>query len=388
MKKKVYLDHAATTPVDPRVQKAMEPYLSDKFGNTMSLHHFGQEAKIVLDESRRTVAGIIGAKPEEIIFTGSATESNNFALKGTVFANEGRGKHIIISAIEHPCIMESAKWLEKRGFEITRIGVDRYGMVDPLDIEKEIRKDTVLVSVIHASNEIGTIQPVFEIGAICKNKGVRFHTDATQTLGKIPINVNEMNVDMITASAHKMYGPKGVGFLFLKRGLKIDPLLHGGGQESNMRSSTVNVSGIAGFAKACEISSIEMNKENERISRFRDKIIEGVLKIQDSNLNGHPEKRISNNANFWFSFIEGESLIIRLDMMGVAVSTGSACSSNKLQPSHVLLATGIEPHQAHGSLRVSLGRWTTEEDVDYFLEVLPQSIDQLRKISPFGRNKK
>ncbi len=379
------MDNAATTRVDPRVVEAMQSYFSDKFGNTMSLHHFGQEAKVALDDSRRTVAGMIGSKPEEIIFTGSATESNNFALKGVAFANTERGKHIIISAIEHPCIMESARWLEKRGFKITRIGVDRFGSVNPDDISKAIRDDTVLVSIIHASNEIGTIQPISEIGAVCKKRGVYFHTDSTQILGKNPINVKELNVDMLTASAHKMYGPKGVGFLFLKRGIKIDPLLHGGGQESNMRSSTVNIPGIIGFAKACEISLNEMKKENERVTRLRDRLKEEVLKIDDSELNGHPEKRLANNLNVRFSFIEGESLVIRLDMEGVAVSTGSACSSNKLQPSHILLAMGIKPQEAHGSLRISLGRWTTDKEVDRFIEILTETIKKLRAISPFGR---
>ncbi len=379
------MDNAATTRMNPEVKKAMEPYFSDKFGNTMSLHHFGQEAKVALDDSRRTVAGMIGSKSEEIIFTGSATESNNFVLKGVAFANAERGKHIIISAIEHPCIMESAKWLEKRGFEITRIGVDCFGSVNPDDISKAIRDDTILVSIIHASNEIGTIQPISEIGAVCKEKGVYFHTDSTQVLGKIPIDVEELNVDMLTASAHKMYGPKGVGVLFLKRGIKIDSLLHGGGQESNMRSSTVNIPGIVGFAKACEISLNEMEKENERVVRLRDRLKEEILKIDDSELNGHPEKRLANNLNVRFSFVEGESLVIRLDMEGVAVSTGSACSSNKLQPSHVLLATGIKPQEAHGSLRISLGRWTTDEEVDRFIEILPETIKKLRTISPFGR---
>ncbi len=385
MEKKIYMDNAATTRVDPRVVEAMNPYFSEKFGNTMSLHSFGQEAKTVLDRSRRAVAETIGAKAEEVIFTGSATESNNFALKGIAFANAEKGKHIIISAIEHPCIMESAAWLEKRGFRVTRIGVDRFGSVDPSDVADAIKDDTILVSIIHASNEIGTIQPIGEIGAICKERKVLFHTDATQTLGKIPIDVNELNVDMMTASAHKLYGPKGVGFLFVRRGIKIDPLLHGGGQESNLRSSTVNLPGIVGFAKACEISRDEMTSDNERIVGLRDKLISGIMEIDDVELNGHPEMRLANNINVRFFFVEGEALVIRLDMIGIAVSTGSACSSNKLQPSHVLMATGIKPQEAHGSLRISLGKWTTEEEVDHVLEVLPDTIEKLREISPFGK---
>ena len=377
------MDNAATTRVDPRVSTAMQPYFNNKFGNTTSLHSFGQEAKMALDESRKMIAGMIGSRVEEIIFTGSATESNNFVLKGIAFANASRGKHIIISAIEHPCIIESAAWLEKLGFDITRVSVDKFGLVDPSDIKDAIKKDTILVSVIHASNEIGTIQPISEIGAICREKGVYFHTDATQTLGKMPIDIRQLNVDMMTASAHKMYGPKGVGLLFLKRGVKIDPLLHGGGQESNMRSATLNIPGIVGFAKACEISLKEMGDDDKRISQLRDKLLNEIMKIEGVELNGHPEKRLSNNINVRFSCLEGESLVLQLDIFGIAVSTGSACSSHKLQPSHVLMATGIKQQEAHGSLRISLGKWTTEEEIDYFIKILPEAVEKLRKISPF-----
>jgi len=377
------MDNAATTRVDPRVSTAMQPYFNNKFGNTTSLHSFGQEAKMALDESRKMIAGMIGSRVEEIIFTGSATESNNFVLKGIAFANASRGKHIIISAIEHPCIIESAAWLEKLGFDITRVSVDKFGLVDPSDIKDAIKKDTILVSVIHASNEIGTIQPISEIGAICREKGVYFHTDATQTLGKMPIDIRQLNVDMMTASAHKMYGPKGVGLLFLKRGVKIDPLLHGGGQESNMRSATLNIPGIVGFAKACEISLKEMRDDDKRISQLRDKLLNEIMKIEGVELNGHPEKRLSNNINVRFSCLEGESLVLQLDIFGIAVSTGSACSSHKLQPSHVLMATGIKQQEAHGSLRISLGKWTTEEEIDYFIKILPEAVKKLRKISPF-----
>ena len=377
------MDNAATTRVDPRVSTAMQPYFNNKFGNTTSLHSFGQEAKMALDESRKMIAGMIGSRVEEIIFTGSATESNNFVLKGIAFANASRGKHIIISAIEHPCIIESAAWLEKLGFDITRVSVDKFGLVDPSDIKDAIKKDTILVSVIHASNEIGTIQPISEIGAICREKGVYFHTDATQTLGKMPIDIRQLNVDMMTASAHKMYGPKGVGLLFLKRGVKIDPLLHGGGQESNMRSATLNIPGIVGFAKACEISLKEMGDDDKRISQLRDKLLNEIMKIEGVELNGHPEKRLSNNINVRFSRLEGESLVLQLDIFGIAVSTGSACSSHKLQPSHVLMATGIKQQEAHGSLRISLGKWTTEEEIDYFIKILPEAVKKLRKISPF-----
>jgi len=385
-KRKIYLDYAATTPIDPRVLKVMIPYLKGEFGNTMSLHSFGQEAKITLEESREKVANLIGAEPNEIIFTSSATESNNLALKGIAFANKDRGKHIIISQIEHPCILESAKWLEKQGFKVTRLQVNKQGLVAPNDVKKAIRKDTILVSVIHANNEIGTIQPLEKIGKICKEKGVPFHTDAAQSMGKIPIDVEKMNIDLLTGSSHKMYGPKGAACLYIKRGVKIEPLLHGGGQEKGLRSSTVNTPTIIGFAKACEICKKEMKKESEKQVKLRDKIIKGIFdKIENSHLAGHSTKRLPNNVNVWFDFVEGESIVMQLDLLGIACSTGSACSSEKLEPSHVLLAIGLKPQQAHGSLRISLGRWTTEKDINYLLKVLPEIIKKLRKISPYGR---
>jgi len=383
--RKIYLDYAATTPADSRVVKAMSPYFKKKFGNTMSLHSFGQEAKQVLEKSRGTVSDLVGAKSNEIIFTGSATESNNLALKGVAFANRKKEKHIIISKIEHPCIMESANWLEIQGFKITRLSVDKYGLINLNNLKKAIRKDTILVSIIHASNEIGTIQPIAEIGKICKAKKIYFHTDCAQSLGKIAIDVNRMNIDLLTASSHKIYGPKGVGCLFVREGTKIDPLLHGGGQEMGLRSSTTNVAGIVGFAKACEICKKEMKKEGQRLIKLREKLIKKILKIKGSHLNGHPKKRLPNNINFWFSSIEGESLVIQLDLHGVACSTGSACSSAKLEPSHVLLAIGSKPQEAHGSLRISLGRWTKEKDIDYLIEVLPRIIKKLREISPFKK---
>ena len=386
MKNKIYLDYASTTPVDPRVVRAMVPYFSKNFANTMSLHGFGQDVKKSLDESRKIVANFIGAKTSEVIFTGSATESNNFALKGIAFANKDRGNHIIISSIEHPCIMESAAWLEKQGFEISRLKVDSHGLIDIKELKKIIKKETILVSIMHANNEIGTIQPIREIGKICKEKKVYFHTDAAQTLGKEVIDVHKMNIDLLTASAHKLYGPKGVGLLFVKEGTRIEPLLHGGGHEFGLRSSTCNVAGIVGFAKACEICGEFMKEENKRLKKLRDKLIAGILsKIDSSFLCGHPEKRLSNNANIAFSFVEGESLLIQLDFLGIAVSTGSACSSKKLTPSHVLTAIGLKPNQIQGSLRFTLGRWTREEEINYVLEVLPGVVEKLRKISPFKK---
>jgi len=389
---KIYLDYAATTPVDKRVIKAMIPYLAENFGNTMSLHSFGQEAKLAVENSRASLASIINANPNEIIFTSSATESNNTALKGVAFTK--KSGHIIISSIEHPCILESANWLEKKGFEITKLPVDKFGMVNPEEVKKSIKEDTILVSVIHASNEIGTIQPISDIGKICRDAGVYFHIDASQSFGKEPIDVEKMNIDLLTASSHKIYGPKGVGLLYIRNGVKIEPLLHGGGQENGMRGSTVNVAGIVGFAKATEIclpagrhGLKEMKKENKRLTSLRNKLIKEVLKIKNSRLNGHPIKRLANNANFSFDFVEGESLLMQLDMEGIACSTGSACSSFKLEPSHVLLATGLKPEQAHGSLRISLGRWTTKKDIEKITKVLPKIINKIRAISPFKDKK-
>ncbi len=384
MKNNIYLDYAATTPVDPRVLETMLPYFNDKFANSMSLHSFGQEAKKDLENSRGIVADLIGAKTSEIVFTSSATESNNSVLKGIAFANQKKGKHIIISSIEHSCIMESSKWLQEHGFEVTEIKVDQNGLIDPKLVLQAIKKETILVSIMHANNEIGTIQPIRKIGEICKSNNVYFHTDAAQSLGKEKINVQKMNIDLLTASAHKLYGPKGVGLLFVREGVKIDPLLHGGGHEFGLRGSTVNVAGIVGFAEACKICQEKMKEEDKEIKRLRNKLIQGILENnKEVVLNGHPERRLANNVNVAFSYIEGESLLMQLDILGIAVSTGSACSSKKLRPSHVLKSIGLKHHQIQGSLRISLGRWTKEEEIDYLIEVLPGIVEKLRKISPF-----
>jgi len=383
--KKIYMDYAATTPVDPRVFEAMKPYFTDNFGNTMSLYKLGREAKRALEESREKVASLMKAKTNNVIFTGSATESNNLALKGFVFANRKKGKHIITSSIEHHCILDAAHWLEKQGFEVTFLPVDKYGLIDLKKLENTIRKDTILVSIMHANNEVGTIEPIAEIGKICRNNDICFHTDAAQSFGKIPIDVNKMNIDMMTVNAHKMYGPKGVGVLFIRDGVKLEPILHGGGHEFGLRSSTVNVAGIVGFGAAVDIAKKEMNSEAKRLTKLRDKLIEGLLRIEDSHLNGHPTKRLPNNTNFWFAFIEGESLVLHLDMKGISGSTGSACSSESLEPSHVLTAIGLRPEQAHGSLRLTLGKYNKNEDIDYVLEVLPEIVENLRRISPFKK---
>jgi len=379
--KRIYLDYAATTPVDKRVLKEMLPYFSEEFGNSMSLHSFGQKSKLALENSRQILADIINANPNEIIFTGSATESDNMVLKGLAFVK--KSGHIIISSIEHPSVEESAKWLEKQGFEITKLSVDKFGFINLEELKKSIKENTILVSIIHASNEIGIIQEIAEIGKICKEKNVLFHTDASQSFGKEFIDVKKMNIDFLTASSHKIYGPKGVGLLFVKSGNKLTPLLHGGGQENGMRGSTVNVAGIVGFAKAAELCKKEMKKENKRQIILRNYLIKEILKIKNSYLNGDLKNRLANNANFRFDFIEGESLLMQLDMQGIACSTGSACSSFKLEPSHVLLATGLKPEQCHGSLRISLGRQTTKKDIEKVIKVLPKIINKIREISPF-----
>ena len=382
---RVYMDYAATTPVDPRVFKAMKPYFSEKYGNSVSLHKEGREAKEALEQSRKSIAAMMNAEPNELIFLSSATESTNMALKGIAFANRKKGKHIVTSKIEHHCVLEPARWLEKQGFEITRLPVDKFGFVDLTQLEKAIRKDTILVSIMHANNEIGTIQDVEKIGKICKEKGVYFHSDAAQSFGKIPIDTKKMNIDLLSISSHKMYGPNGVGGLYIRKGTKIEPLLHGGGHEFKKRSSTVNVAGIVGFAEATRIQKKEMASDAKNQTMLRDKLINELLKIEDAHLTGHPTKRLPNNASFWFAYIEGESLLMQLDINGVSASTGSACSSESLEASHVLLAIGLKPQEAHGSLRLSLGKYTTNEDVDYVLEVVPKSVERLRQISPFKK---
>lgn len=385
--KKIYLDYAASTPVDPRVIHAMFSHLKNNFGNSMSIHSFGRKANEALEKSRKMVASVINAYPEEIFFTSSATESNNLALKGVAFANKYHGKnHIITTKIEHDCILESGRWLSRQGFEVAFLSVDKYGLINLKELEKAIKKETVLVSVIHGNNEIGTIQDIEAIGKICRKNSIYFHTDTSQSFGKEPINAKKMNIDLLTASSHKMYGPKGAACLFVKKGIIIEPILHGGGHESGLRSSTSNIPTIAGFAKACEILKKEATKENKKLSNLRDILIDGILKnIPRTHLNGHPEKRLANNVNISFNGVEGESLMMELDFHGIAVSTGSACSSKTLTPSHVLTAIGLASQEAHGSLRISLGRWTTEEEIKYTVKTLIKAVRKLRKISPFTK---
>jgi len=382
-KKKIYLDYAATTPVDPEVERAMSPFFSEKFGNPASLHCFGREAKKALEDSRKTIAQEISSKPEEVIFTSSATESNNLALKGAALA--GRKKHILVSSVEHDCVLEASNWLKTQGFKIEKIPVNKNGLVDPEVVKRMVTDQTLVVSLMHANNEIGTIEPIKKVGEILKEKGVLFHVDAAQTFGRIKIDVNKKNIDLLTLSSHKIYGPKGVGALFVRKGVRLEPLLHGGGHEKGVRSSTPNVAGVVGFAQAVRVYRKKREEENKRLVKMRDRLIKEILKkIPHSFLNGHPEKRLPNNINFGFKFIEGESIVLELDDKGIAASTGSACASENLTPSHVLLAIGLKPEGAHGSLRLSLGRWTTEQEIDKVIEVLPQIVKKLRKISPFS----
>jgi cysteine desulfurase len=391
--KYIYLDNAATTPMDPRVIEEITKHFRETYGNSSSLHSVGQRAGQILLKSREIIASLINANRDDIFFTSSGTEADNIAIFGVAFKNKERGNHIITTSIEHHAVENPYKELEKRGFEITFLPVDKYGLINTEELENAITDKTILISVMFANNEIGTIEPVKEIGAVSKKHDVIFHTDAVQAFGKIPIDVNDMNIDLLSASAHKLYGPKGVGMLYIRnKGVKegwgkfIQPIMYGGGHERDMRPSTVNVPGIAGFAKAVELAKEEMAEEAKRQIKLRDKIINWVTKnIEDSYLNGHPIQRLPNNVNLGFKYIEGESIVLDLDMEGIATSTGSACSSESLDPSHVLLAIKLKPEEAHGSLRVSLGRFTTEEDVKYFLEKLPGVIERLRKMSPLKK---
>jgi len=396
--KRIYLDYAATTPTDPEVVKAMLPYFTDRLGNPSSIHSFGQEGKAAIEEARDRVANLIGAKSEEIVFTSGGTEADNFALKGVAFANEKRGNHIITTAIEHHAVIEACKFLEKRGFKVTYLPADRDGLVNPEDVKKAITDKTILISVMHANNEIGTIEPIKEIAKIIQeendrrqaisNKRIYFHSDAVQTTGYLPLDVDKLNVDLLSMSSHKLYGPKGVGALYIRKGTRIISFMHGGEQERRRRASTENVPGIVGFGRACEIVKDGMDEEAKRLTALRDRLIEGILeRIEAVRLNGHPTRRLPNNVNLSIEFVEGESMLLNLDLAGVAVSTGSACSSSALEPSHVLLAIGLSPEIAHGSLRFTLGRGTTEEDINYVLEILPNIVTKLRSMSPLYKDK-
>ncbi len=367
----------------------MSPYFTDAFGNPSSIHSYGQEAKGAIEEARVKVAELVGGRSEEIVFTSGGTEADNFALKGVAFANENKGNHIITSSVEHHAVMETCKFLERRGFSVTYLPVDAYGLVDPDDLRRALTDKTILVSVMHANNEIGTIEPVAEIARVAKEAGIYFHTDAVQTVGHIPVDVNELGVDLLSMSAHKLYGPKGVGALYIRKGTKLIPFMHGGDQERKRRASTENIPAIVGFGRAVELAQQEMNGEAERLTYLRDWLTKGILeRIDHTRLNGHPLKRLPNNVNISVDFVEGESMLLNLDLDGICASTGSACSSSSLEPSYVLLAMGLSHEQAHGSLRLTSGKWTTNEEVSRVLEVLPQIIAKLRAMSPLLKSHK
>ncbi len=381
--KRIYLDNAATTPVAKEVLEAMMPYFRERFGNASSLHSFGREARDAVENSREKICKKLNAKEHKIIFTSSGTEANNLALKGVAFANRERGKHIITTKIEHDCVLNACKWLEKNGFEVTYLNVDKEGFVDLNELENAIRDDTIIVSIMHGNNEIGTIADLKVVGEICRAKGVYFHSDACQSFCKVPIDLKQLPVDLLTINAHKIYGPKGVGALVIREGVKIDPLLHGGGHELGLRSGTENVPSIVGFAKAIDVIK---EKDVEHMKRLRDMLIEGFSIIEESWLNGpRGEKRLCNNVNFTFRFIEGESLLLYLDSKGIAASTGSACSTRAIEPSHVLTAIGLSPADAHGSLRFSVGKDNTEEEIKYVIDVVKEGVESLRKISPLAK---
>jgi len=386
--KRIYLDYAATTPTHPEVVKAMLPYFTDAFGNPSSIHSLGQETKAAIEEARDKVARLIGARSEEIVFTSGGTEADNFAVKGVAYANRQRGNHIITTSIEHHAVLESCKFLEGQGFEVTYLPIDKYGLVDPEDVRKAITDKTILISVMHANNEIGTIEPIPEIAKIAQRQEIYFHTDAVQTIGHIPVNVDALGVDLLSISAHKIYGPKGIGALYIRKGTRIVPFMHGGEQERGRRASTENVPAIVGFGKAVEIAESELKDEMERLTSLRDELIRGLFeRMEGIYLNGHPSQRLPSNVNISVEFVEGESMAISLDLDGIAASTGSACASNAIEASHVLLALGLPAWLCHGSLRLSLGRETTREDMERVLEVLPRIVSRLRAMSPFLKSK-
>lgn len=388
--KRIYLDHNATTPLHPEVLEAMLPYYKEAFGNPSTIYSFGQETRKATDEARETVANLIGASPEEIIFTSGGTEADNLALKGVPAALEKKGKHIVASSIEHHAVLSTLKYLEKRGYQVSFLPVDEHGWLDPGEVEEAITSQTVLISVMHANNEVGTIEPISEIGEIAQKAEIYLHTDAVQTIGKIKVNVDDLKVDLLSLSAHKFYGPKGVGALYVRKGTRIYPLLHGGYQERRRRAGTENVAGIVGLGKAAEIAPKEMVQQSRRESNLRDRLEKMIREnINHCQLNGHPTQRLPNTLNISFGFIEGESLILNLDLKGIAASTGSACTSGSLEPSHVLMAMGVAPEIAQGSIRFSLGRDNRKEDIDYTVENLVEIVTRLREMSPLfaGRKK-
>lgn len=382
-KRLIYLDHAATTPVKPAVMDTMRPYFTDHFGNPSSIYGIARESRKAIEAARIQVAKALGAAPEEIYFTSGGSESDNWAIKGVAFANRKKGNHIITSAIEHHAVLHTCQYLEKEGFSVTYLPVDSSGFVDSQELEKAITDKTTLISIMYANNEIGTIEPVTELGAIAKKHKIYFHTDAVQAIGNVPIDVKSQNIDLLSLSAHKFYGPKGTGALYIRKGVKIDNLIHGGGQENRRRAGTENIAGIVGLGTAIELATADIGGHNAHIAAMRDRLLKGILDtIPHARLNGDPEKRLPGNLNVSFEFVEGESMLLWLDDEGICGSTGSACTSGSLEPSHVMLAIGLPPEIAHGSLRLTLGDSNTDQDVDRVLEVLPKVIVKLREMSP------
>ena len=383
MEKRVYLDHAATTYTNEEVLKEMLPYFSKIYGNPSSIHSFGREVKKQIDIARNRVSKALGALPEEIFFTAGGSEADNWAIRGIAYANKNKGNHIITTKIEHHASLYTCESLEKEGYRVTYLSVDKYGMIDIEELKKAIGDDTILISIMYANNEIGTIQPIEEIGKLAKANKIYFHTDAVQAIGNIRINVKEQNIDSLSLSAHKFYGPKGVGVLYIRKGVKVNNLIYGGAQEKGKRAGTENVPGIIGLGKAIEIASENIDEYNKRMTRLRDRLIKGIMdNIPYTILTGHPKMRLPGNASFCFEFIEGEALLLNLDLKGIAGSSGSACTSGSLDPSHVLLAIGLPHEIAHGSLRLTLGEINTEEDIDYVIETLPGIVQKLREMSP------
>jgi cysteine desulfurase len=388
--KRIYMDYASTTPVDKEVIKEMIPYFDKIYGNASSIHSYGREAFNACEIAREQIGNLLNARPEEIIFTSGGTESDNLGIKGVAFKNKkkrkDKGPHIITSKVEHPAVLETCKYLEKIGFNVKYLSVDKFGLIRPNDLEEAISENTFLVTIMFGNNEIGTIEPIKEIGIITKKHNVLFHTDAVQAIGKVPIDVNSLNIDLLSISSHKIYGPKGVGALYVRKGVKLQTIAHGGGQEMGLRSSTHNSPGIVGLGKACELGKKRLRNDVLHLTKLRDMLIKEIKPIEKCYLNGHPKKRLANNVHFRFEAIEGESLNLMLDDKGIAASTGSACSSKKLQASHILLAIGLNPEQAHGSIRLTLGRPNTKEDVEYVADVLPEIVQKLRNMSPLWKS--
>jgi cysteine desulfurase len=385
----IYMDHSATTYVRPEVMEAMAPYHAENFGNPSSIYRIARTSRNAVETARAQVAAAIGASPDEIYFTSGGSESDNWAIKGVAYANRKKGDHIITTKIEHHAVLHTCDYLEKQGFSVTYLPVDQYGLVSPADLEKAITDTPTLISGMYANNEIGTIEPVAELGAIAKKHRIPFHTDAVQAIGNVTIDVNAQNIDLLSLSAHKFYGPKGVGALYIRKGTKIDNLIHGGGQERRRRAGTENIAGIVGLGKAIELATADIEGHNRKIRLLRDRLLDGILKtILYTHLNGHKKKRLPGNINISFEFIEGESILLWLDDAGICASTGSACTSGSLEPSHVLLATGLPVEISHGSLRLTLGDVNTDADVDFVLEVLPGVVSRLRKMSPLWKGEK